>query len=110
MKLKLTVIISVIAITFAIVAGCGPYHSGGAKYLYMNIDPSTNATKMMQIESVRNVGPTTVKIVCTNGDNITIETEGFQPGPSDVGTALGIVDKSVSALIETSKKAGTLAK
>jgi len=93
-----------------IVCGCDPYHSGGAKYLYMNIDPSTNATKMMQVESVRNVGPTKVKIVCTNGDNITIETEGFQPGQSDVGMALGIVDKSVSTLIEISKKAGTLAK
>jgi hypothetical protein len=84
-----------IGVWLACIEGCSAYHSGGAKYFYADVDPGTNATRIFWIESTRKIGPTQIRLVCEDGDNITISTEGFEPGPNNTGKALEVVGGTI---------------
>lgn len=65
--------------------GCSAFHSGGAEYYYYHYDPSTNATQILAVKSVRDVGPIAVDI---SPGAVKVTAEGLQPGANNVGTAI----------------------
>lgn len=81
-----------ILLCFALV-GCSPWFSGGGSYYYKRLNPATNATIEVAVESTREVGA--VKIHFCGDGNVTVDIKGISPGPNNMAQALGIIENLV---------------
>ena len=69
-------------------SGCG-VHGGGGTYRYHHETPEGEVIDV-KVDSVRELGPT--KIDFSPDGTVSVEIEGVQPGPNNLGQALTIID------------------
>ena len=80
-------------IALSLLSGCGML-AGGGTYRYHYEEPSGKVLDIT-VDSVREVGPT--QVTFSSNGTVDIKTEGFAPGPNNMGQALAIIDGLVKA-------------